>query len=224
MGEGIVAALRLRAEDTLVEEAVQETYAVRRRDCHWVITVRQEWFRQTSDVEVVFDADFRPLRAWKRMTIPGSPRPDGHAETRSYELRGPEVLLKVRDASGKVTREIVRGKRPFAVIGPGRALFSAWIRASKLEVGQKVRGPVLDFRERVELIRDVTLRREEDRLEPSLHRTVRVYTVYGRESVFTDENGFLLGDLAGLRPNDTLSSKATEPMPLYGTPDPILTP
>jgi hypothetical protein len=53
---------------------------------------------------------------------------------------------------------------------------------------------------------------------------VRVYTIYGRESVFADESDAVLGDLAGLRPHEFAGTPEPPPMPMYGTPDPVHTP
>jgi hypothetical protein len=129
------------------------------------------------------------------------------------ERRGDEV----------VHREI-RGEPPIAVVGPGRALLTAWIRASGLEPGEATRGPVLDMRELFENIDTVALRRDPNRFEESLDREVQVWTVYGRESVFTDADGFPLGDLAGLRPTDTLDSPEPDPVPMHEPIDSVGTP
>ncbi len=41
-------------------------------------------------------------------------------------------------------------------------------------------------------------------------RTVRVYTFFGKETVFADDNDVVIGDLAGMRPSDTADpSRAT---------------
>jgi hypothetical protein len=87
-----------------------------------------------------------------------------------------------------------------------------------------VRELVLDFREMVERLEEATLTRDDDRFEPSLGKTVRVYVFYGREAVFADENDVVIGDLAGLRPSETLTTPEPESMPRYGDPDPVHTP
>jgi hypothetical protein len=215
---------RLRLPDPLLERMVLEQYQLQRRGSCWRLTVRQEWVRQATDVEVIFDEALVPLRAWKRMTIPGSNRDDGHAEIRRYDLRDDPITIKSRTAKGQVTYEVLRGGHPKALIGPGRGILSMWIRRAKLAVGTKVREPVLDFREPIEKIRDVTLKREPDRWEPSLNRTVRVYTIYGSEAVFTDDTDAVVGDLAGLRPSAIFDSPEPPLAPLFGEPDPIHTP
>jgi hypothetical protein len=83
---------------------------------------------------------------------------------------------------------------------------------------------VLDFRSMVEGVEIAALERNEDRLEPSLGKTVRVYTFYGEETVFTDDNDVVLGDLAGMRPSDSLPPPEPAPLPTFGGPDPVHTP
>ena len=211
-------------EESMSEGAARERFRLERRGCLVVYTGRQEWALGATDVEVVFDEELRPLRAWKRMTLPLSERDDGHADVRRYELRTEAAVLKQRRPDGEVRWAKIRGARPTAVIGPGRGLLTAWIRRAHLAVGDKVREPVLDFREMLEVVREVTLRREADRFDPALGRTVRVYTIYGREAVFTDEEDVVLGDLAGMRPASSVASPERPSAPLFGAPDPVGTP
>lgn len=220
----VIASGRMRPGPTSLDKNVVERFEIRRRDCLYVLTVRQEWPLGTADMEVVYDKDMLPLRAWKRMTLPGVPRADGYADIRRYELRTPEVTLKRRRPDGQVEREILRGPRPKVIIGPGRAVLTMWIRRARLPVGGRVREVALDIREQVEQIREVTLRREPDLYQPWLGRTVRVYTIYGRESVFADDNDVVIGDLSGLRPAHLAGTPEPPSMPLYGTPDPVNTP
>jgi hypothetical protein len=175
-------------------------------------------------VQVVYDDHWQPLRVWKRMTIPGDARPDGHADVRRYELRTPEVTITRRGPDGVRHYEILRGAKPTVVIGPGRGLITAWLRRAHLAVGARVREPALDMREMVEVLRPVTLQREPDMVLDWLGRNARVYTFYGRETVFADENDVVIGDLAGLRPAELLHTPEPPPMPLYGMPDPVNTP
>ncbi len=97
-----------------------------------------------------------------------------------------------------------------------------WIKRAKLEVGQKVRELAIDVRalEKIEL---VTLRREDDLVHDVLG-PVRVYTFYGREAVFTDQNDVVIGDLAGMLPDRLNPLPAPVPVPLYGEIDPVNTP
>ena len=61
---------------------------------------------------------------------------------------------------------------------------------------------VLDFRDMVESLEEGTLERNEDLFEPTLGKKVRVYTFFGRETVFADDTDAVIGDLAGMRPSD----------------------
>ena len=229
----IVGKGRLRPGSTMLDNKVVESFELTKDACHYVFRGREEWPLFAADVEVVYDDTLTPLRVWKRMTVPGSPRPDGHADIRRYELRTPEVTIKRRTPEGEVKLEMLRpggkdpppaGNKPVAVIGPGRGILTVWIKRAKLAPGEKVRELVLDFREMIELLQNVTLKREDDQYEASLGRTVRVYTIYGREAVFTDENDVVLGDLQGMRPSDTVKTPEPPPMPRYGEPDPVGTP
>ena len=229
----VVAEGRLRDGPYMNEKNVVETFALRRESCRYVLDGREAWPRMIADFQVVYDENLLPLRAWKRMTIPGVARADGNADIRRYELRTPDVVVKRRDSDGRITFEQIKiggkapppeGTRIAAVIGPGRGMLTAWIQRAKLPVGGKVRDLVLDFRAMVETVSAVTLKREDDQFEPSLGRNVRVYTVYGRESVFTDENNVVIGDLAGMRPSASLTTPEPPPLPTYGAPDPIGTP
>lgn len=221
----LVAESNLRPGENALEQEVTEHFTLRRRACLYVATVHQEWPLSIADVEVVFDSELRPLRAWRRLTLPGSQRADGNADTRRYELRTGQVAIKKRTPDGVLSYEWLRGERPQAVLGSGRGLLTPWIRRANLPVGGRVREWVLDVREMFEQLRPVTLRREPDMVLPWLGRTARVYTVFGRETVFTDENNTVLGDLAGMRPAELVT---TPPPRRLGTrappPDPLHTP
>jgi hypothetical protein len=220
----VLADRRLYLFDSIPERTIVERFQVRDEECLRVIAARLEWARQSTDTEIVYDAGWSPLRAWKRMTIPGSDRADGHADIRRYELRGEQVTITRRGMDGTMHYAVVQGSKPNAIIGSGRGLLTAWIRRAKLDVGAKVREPVLDIREMHERIRDVTLKREPDLYVEGLGRTVRVYTIFGREPFFADENDVVMGDLAGLRPAERVAEPLPAPAPLFGDPDPRGTP
>lgn len=229
----VVASGHLRAGPTAREQTVVERFQLARDACHFVFTGHEEWPLMTADVEVVYDADLAPLRAWKRMTIPGVTRADGNADTRSYDARPTELTIKRRAPDGVVSFELLRpggrtavaaGAKPMAVIAPGRGVLTAWFRRAKLKPGEKRRELALDMREMVETLSEVTLARDEDRFEPSLGKTVRVYTIYGREAVFADDDDVVVGDLMGMRPSASLTTPEPAPMPTYGAPDPAHTP
>ena len=177
----------------------------------------------TADVEVLYDKAGLPLRIWKRMTFPSVPDPVARADIRRYELRQDPVVIKRRLQDGHVSFEKLLGGRPQVVIGPGRGLISAWIRRAKLKVGEKTRELAIDIRalEKIEL---VTLLREADMDDPALGGHVQVYTFYGRETVFTDANGFVVGDLMGMRPHALLDSQPPPAIPLFAPLDPVGTP
>jgi hypothetical protein len=217
----------LRAGPSHSDKSVVERYRIEQRDCAGAapliaISVRQEWPLGTSDVEVVYDAQLLPLRIWKRMTLPGIERAAERAELRRYELRTDPVSVKLRSMEGTIRFELLKGGRPRAVIGPGRGLISMWIRRARLQVGQKLRELAIDVRA-LEKIEPVTLLREADMRHPELG-PVRVYTFYGRETVFADERDLVIGDLAGMRPHRMLKTPAPPPLPAYGPIDPAHTP
>ena len=224
-----VAQGHIRSGPFSHEKNVVERFDLRRTDCGYLFRSRQEWPLAISDVVVHYDSQLAPLWAWKRMTIAGSTRPDGNADIRRYELRTGEVFIKRRDAAGQTTLEkllaggrvaVPAGARVGAVVGPSRGIITAWLKRAKLGVGGRSRELVLDFRELSESLEMATLERSQDQFEPSLGRTVRVYTFYGKETVFADEDDVVLGDLAGMRPSSSLSTREPDPLPMYGDPRP----
>jgi hypothetical protein len=215
----------LRAAPNALEPDVTEHFSLEDRGCLRAFIARQDWHMNVSEIEVLYDPRGMPLRAWKRMTIPGARNGDGAADIRRYELRTPEVVITRRSAGEARRFEILRGERPTVVIGPGRGLLSVWIRRANLGVGERVRENALDMRELVERLRPVTLRREPDMTPPGFGAPVRVYTVYGRETVFTDANNVVLGDLGGMRPASRLAHlPPVVPLPVPDAPDPVHTP
>jgi uncharacterized linocin/CFP29 family protein len=120
--------------------------------------------------------------------------------------------------------DVPPGAKVGAVVGPGRGVITAWLQRAKLPVGRKVEELVLDFRDMIEQLEEGTLERNADLYEPSLGKTVRAYTFFGKETVFADENDVVIGDLAGMRPNDTLKTPEPEALPVYGKPDPARSP
>jgi hypothetical protein len=229
----LVARGDLRAGPLSAEKNVVERFELRRTSCGYVFRSRQEWPLQISDLEIRFDAALAPIWAWKRLTIAGAQRADGYADTRRYELRAADVFIKRRDAHGELSFEkllpggrmaLPAGARVGAVVGPGRGMITAWLRRERLPVGAKIRTLVLDFRDLLETVEMAALERNEDQWEPSLGRSVRVYTFFGRETVFADEDDTVIGDLAGMRPSATLSTPEPPALPMYGLPDPVHTP
>jgi hypothetical protein len=229
----VVASGHLRSGPLSVEKNVAEWFTLRRTSCGYTFTSRQEWPLAISDVEVRYDASLTPIWAWKRLTIAGSKRADGNADVRRYELRTGDVFIKHRDAAGELTLQklLPGGRAPIpaeaklgALVGPGRGIITAWLQRAKLPVGGKTHELVLDFRDMVESLEEGTLERLPDQYEASLGKTVRVYTFFGKESVFADENDVVIGDLAGLRPSEWLTTPEPDRLPTYGGADPVHTP
>lgn len=218
----LLYAGEMRAGPTMLDQAIVERYRFEDKGCVFVATMRQEWPAGTADVEAIFDKNYRPLRVWKRMTLPSRDDPGSEAEISLYELRTDPATIVQRDREGKLHHFILRGPKPTAIVGPGRGLLSAWIQKAKLKVGEKSREHVLDFRG-LEKIDEVTLRRDPPRPVPALG-TVDVYTAFGRESVFTSPAGWVVGDLRGMLPVDLVTSPLPPAIPLFGSPDPIGTP
>jgi hypothetical protein len=219
----LLAEQHLRSGPTHLDQHIVERFSLRQRDCIVALHARQEWPLGTVDFEVVYDRDLMPLRIWKRMTVPGLASEAGvKAEIRRYELRTDPVGIKWRSPAGKIAYEQLKGGRPVAVVGPGRGVISMWLRRAKLQPGQKVRELVLDVRA-LEKIEPVTLQREPDMVHEQLGK-VRVYTFYGRETVFANEQDVVVGDLAGLRPDRLLTTPAPPAIPLFGVVDPVNTP
>ncbi len=229
----IVAQGHLRSGPLSNDKNVVERFELRRTSCGYTFHSRQEWPLDTSDVEVRYDANLNPLWAWKRMTSAVSTRPDGNADIRRYELRTGEVFIKRRDPTDAVSFEhllpggrmkVPEGARIGAVVGPGRGVLTVWLKRAHLRVGDKTDELVLDFRSMLEGLEIAALERDADQFEPSLGKTVRVYTFYGEETVFADEDDVVVGDLAGMRASDSLTSPEPPPLPTFGGPDPAHTP
>jgi hypothetical protein len=229
----VVARGHLRSGPVSNEKDVVERFELRRTACGYTFRNRQEWSANTTDVEVRYDANLTPLWAWKRMTLAASPRPDGDPDVRRYELRTGDVFIKRRDAQGVVTLEhllpggrmtVPAGARVGAVIAPGRGILTVWLKRAKLKVGDKTDDLVLDVRSPIETLEIAALERDADRFEPSLGKDVRVYTFFGQETVFADEQDVVVGDLAGMRPSESLSTPEPAPLPTFGGADPVHTP
>jgi hypothetical protein len=209
----VVGQGHLRAGPTAADQNVAERFELRRTSCGYTFQSRQEWPLAISDMEVRFDAALTPIWAWKRLTIAG--------------------FIKKPDAEGVLTLEkllpggrmpVPSGVRVGAVVGPGRGVITAWLKRERLPVGGKTQELVLDFRDMIEQLEVGTLERNADLYEPSLGKTVRAYTFFGKETVFADENDVVLGDLAGMRPNESLKTPEPPALPEYGKPDPVHTP
>jgi hypothetical protein len=218
-----LAEEHLRSGPSHQDRTIVERFSITQKDCLVTYTGRQEWPLGTTDVEVVYDAQLTPLRIWKRMTVPMLPDPGEKAELRRYELRSTPVGMKRRAPNGSINYEQLKGDaHPLAVVGPGRGLISMWLRRAKLQPNQKVRHSIIDVRA-LEKIEEVTLMREPDMVHPELGK-VRVYTFFGRETVFANDQDTVIGDLAGMRPSSILTTPEPPAIPLFGALDPVHTP
>jgi hypothetical protein len=233
----VIARGHIRSGPLSPEKNVVERFELRRTSCGYTLRSRQEWPLAISDVEVHYDRDLAPSWAWKRMTIAGSRRADGNADVRRYELRTGDVFIKRRQTEGDVTLEqllpggrisVPQGAKVGAIVGPGRGTITAWLARERLHgglaVGAKSHELVLDFRDMIESLEIGALERNDDQFEPSFGKVVRVYTFFGHETVFADENDVVIGDLAGMRPSDSLATPEPEPLPTYGGADPVSSP
>jgi len=218
-----LASGELRAGPVMRESSVIERFSLSERDCHVVYTGVQDWDLGATDLEVIYDRELRPIRAWKRSTSPGPLSARERTDVRSYDFRGDRLAMRRRGAIDELELWRFRFAPPSVVIGPGRGLLSVWLRRAHLEVGERVREPAVDIREAIEVIRDVTLTRHEDRDDPEMGH-VRVYTIYGREPIFADENDVVVGDMMGMRPARLITTPLSTPVPRAGPPDPRGTP
>ena len=213
----------LRAGEMMREESAHERFRGEQRGCHVVFTGSQDWNLGATDLEVVYDAALTPIRAWKRATSPGPREAPRRTDIRAYDFTGAHVLMRRRSSLGEFETWRFRAATPHVIIGPGRGLLSMWLQRAHLEVGGRVREPVLDIRETVEIIRDVTLMRLEDREDAEMGR-VRVYTIYGREPFFADEHDVVVGDMMGMRPARLITTPLPPAIPREGDADPRGTP
>jgi hypothetical protein len=228
-----VAHGRLRAGPISADRNVVETFDLRRTPCGYTFTSRQEWPLAIADVEVHYDDALAPIWAWKRLTLAASQRPDGNADIRRYELRTGDVFIKRRDAGGEITlQKLLPGGRMQApagghvgaVVTPGRGGITPWLKRAHLPVGGKTQDLILNFRDMVEALEVGTLERMPDQVQEDMGRTVRVYTFFGKETVFADDHDVVIGDLAGMRPADAVTLPEPPSLPTFGGPDPVHTP
>ncbi|MDQ3034747.1 MAG: hypothetical protein M3Y87_20215 [Myxococcota bacterium] len=224
-GERIATGF-LRAGPVMSSPSVVERFEVRRRDCLEVFSGRQDWALSSIDLEVVYDAEtLLPLRVWKRIGSPGLRGGAPRVDVRRFELRDTDrVALTQRRVDGELEHWRIRGPIPRVIIGPGRGVLTMWIRRARLPVGGRLRETALDVRESMELIRDVTLLRLEDRDDPTIGRRVRVYSIYGREPFYADENDVVIGDMMGMLPGELVRDPMPTPSVVLDPPDPIGTP
>jgi hypothetical protein len=228
-----VASGKLRAGPISADRNVTEAFELRRTSCGYTFTSRQEWPLAIADVEVHYDASLAPIWAWKRLTVAASQRPDGNADIRRYEMRTGDVFIKHRDAAGEITLQKLlpggrmqapAGSHVGAVVTPGRGGITPWLKRAHLPVGGKTQDLILNFRDMVEALEVGTLERLPDQVQKDMGRSVRVYTFFGKETVFADDSDVVIGDLAGMRPAETVTLPEPPALPTFGGPDPVHTP
>ena len=220
-----VADGTLRAGPVMLDSSLVERFEVRRRGCVTVFSGEQDWSHGSTDLDVVYDSEtLLPLRAWKRVLSPGPQPLEERVVTRRFELRSERVALSQRSGAGPLEHWWIRGRRPSVVLGPGRGLLTMWLRRARLAVGGRTREAVLDIRESMEVVRDVSLLRLADRFVPALGRSVRVYTIYGREPFFADDDDVVVGDLMGLVPAARVDAPLPAPVIEPSPADPVHTP
>src|SRR5262245_56668820 len=117
-GDGAAAASvepvqrELRAGPVMTEQSVVETFSLASDGCRVRYTGHEEWAMGSVDLEIVFDADRRPLRAYRRSTAPGPHPAPARTDVRVYELRGPHVELWRRQPLGEIERLLYRAASP----------------------------------------------------------------------------------------------------------------
>ena len=216
----VLASGILRSGPADTRMAIVETFRLEKRGCLFATVTRQEWPMQIADVEALYDASWKPLRVWRRHTSPISRRPDGSPDLKLFELRTPEVVITHKAEDAKVDHEILRfGSKPEVLIGPGRGAMTAWLWQAKLSPGQKTHATTLDFRG-VEKLERGALERRPDAFVENLGRVARIYTYFGQETIYADENDVVIGDLAGLVPDAIAKSRRIAPMPRFEPIDP----
>jgi len=198
----------LRSGPAMRPQGVAESYALLENGCLRILRVHQEWPQGTSDLEIMYDASWLPMRVWRRTLPRNHPDPLTRADVRVYDLRNDPTTMHWRKPSGELELREFRGVRPMAVVASARASLIPWILREELGVDEVADRPVLDIRQQWDEIEAVPLFRVADRYEPDLGRDVRVHTLFGSQAVYTTEEGELLGDLAGMRVEGALDTEA----------------
>lgn len=219
VGEG-----ELYGGEELRSQPIVERFGIVRRDCLVIGTARVERPYQLIDLEIVWDAHGKPLRVWRRITVPGSRNRDGDPDITLYELRTHDVTITHRAPDGTRDYARVRGRPVGAVITESRGLLSPWLAHADILPGESSHARTLDTGLATVVENEALLARSPDLDRPAIGRRVRVYKVYGRDAVFTDDHDVVVGDLAGLVPASRGGRRPFPPMPMYGGADPVGTP
>jgi hypothetical protein len=202
-----LVARELVAGPIMREQTVVERYSIARHGECLVGRVFLRWMLGDTALEVVWDRELNPVAAYKRMSYPGEPE---RFEERGYRMSDTESVM-VRVATHEVERFRFRGARPTAVVPTGRGLFSVLFRRHLgLEVGESARESVIDLRRLVERIEPGNVRRDPARDHEFTDEPLLTFTFMGRDTIFVDSRGFVMGDLAGLVATDAELEDAFE--------------
>lgn len=166
-----------------------EVFSSLRSDCLTVYDSKHEWNLGKNHNRLWVDDKGQPLLLKKEVWVGKKP------EEKFFQWNTKLAALML-----KMNQDFFRfkGELPLRVLTVGRYLLSAWIEAANLPVGGKERARVLDAREPFEKIKFITLMRKEDRQDSGLGR-VRVYTIFGREPIYTNAQNHVVGDMWGMR-------------------------
>jgi hypothetical protein len=203
----LLVARELASGPTMLEKTVVERYSIARHGDCYVGRVHLSWKLGETALEVVWDRDLQPIAAYKRMGYPGDAR---LFEERGYRVSESESVM-VRAAPDGVERFRLRGERPTVVVPTGRGLFSvAFMRALELSVAESKKETALDLRRLVERIEPASVRRDPGRASVGAGEPPSTFTFMGRDTIFVDEDGFVIGDMAGLETTGAQLSDAFE--------------
>jgi hypothetical protein len=203
----ILVARELVSGPDMLEKSVRERYSFSRHGDCYVGRVLLTWRLGETALEVVWDRDFLPLSAYKRMGYPGDA---GLFEERGYRM-SEDGSVMVRLATDEVERFRLAGQRPTVVVPVGRGLFSAaFQRARDLPVGESARETAVDLRRLVERVEPASVRRDPPKRLEYASEPLGTFTFMGRDTMYVDQRGFVMGDLAGLVPSSAQVEDAFE--------------
>ena len=199
-GEELVRRSLVAGPDAL-EKTIHEIYRIYRQgDC--IIGESYVSWRMGDIAQIiVWDAEsLAPIVALKRS---GFLDPNLPPDERAYRITGAEERLMVRSGPEGIERFFFRGAEPAGVIPSGRGLFSILARRGEgLSEGEILSLAVLDLRRLTERVVPGSVRRDPLRSKNRVPGEVGTFSVMGRDTVFTDEDGFVIADLAGLIPGE----------------------
>lgn len=191
----IVARATLRGRQGAIESSTVEQMVLREGPQGSVARVRVDRPLQRITYDAVYDAAGKPLRFWRRVSVPGVL--PARIDVRLFELRTQPIAISHRDPDGaRDFAQMRRNESPIALIGEAFSLLTPWIRHANLAVGGVVRGRSLDT-DKGGVMRNAALRRSEDMNMPEHGGRVRVYRVYGRDVVFANDQNIVVGSLSG---------------------------